>query len=106
VSTNEIVSTHRDYKPEAFDVADSHEIFYHFDNDFSVSVRLHHDDSAFLVWSDGINEWIEHYERLSQAFGRLAVLQACAESAWKKAFASNPETFARQFDGFVLGTAG
>jgi hypothetical protein len=95
------VSTINTYDPKT-----SEEIFFYFQNDFSVSVRVKGDDSALLIWTDGINDWVEEYDRLSYAFARLALLQTCAESKWEKAFASNPETFVRQFDGFVLGTTG
>jgi hypothetical protein len=97
----DVVSAHPDYTPNAVDYDIAAELFKAKFNDYTVKVSIGADDSAFLWWTDGINEWLEHYERLSHALARFAQLQSCAESAWKKEFSSHPRYFAKMFDVFL-----
>lgn len=97
-----VVSAHPDYTPNKVDFDIAKEIVRAVINDYSFSILQGADDSAYLRWDDGVaNEWIEHYEKLSHAFARLAHLQSCAESNWEKGFASHPRYFAQQFEIFV-----
>lgn len=48
-------------------------------------------ESHVVRWTDGISEWEETYGSLSSALARVAVLAACAESAWEDAFVDTDE---------------
>ena len=97
-STFEVVSAHPDYTPNEVDFHNSTLIFRVSFHDYTVAVYQGADDSAFLWWTDGINEWLEHFVRVSHAIARFAHLQYCAESAWKQNFASHPKVFANGFE--------
>lgn len=101
MKTLDVVSAHPDYTPNEIDYDIAVELFTAGFNDYTVKVSIGADDSGFLWWTDGINEWLEHYEKLSHALARFAQLQTCAESAWKKGFSSHPRYFANMFDAFV-----
>lgn len=94
----DVVSAHPDYTPNKVDYDIAKPLFSATMDGYSFTVSQGADDSAFLMWTDGINEWIEHYVRVSEAIARLAHLQHCAESAWKKGFASTPLVFAQKFE--------
>ena len=98
----DVVSAHADYTPNQVDYDNAKELFSAIIGDYAFKISQGSDDSAYLVWNDGVaNEWMEHFEKLSHAFARLAHLQACAESAWEKGFASHPRYFANEFDKFI-----
>lgn len=99
--TLDVVSAHPDYTPNKVDYEIAKPLFSATFNDYSFTVSQGADDSAFLMWSDGINEWIEHYEKLSHAIARLALLQGCAESVWEKCFTQNPKQFVNEFSKFT-----
>ena len=98
----DVVSAHSDYTPNKVDYDIAKPLFSATVGDYSFTISLGADDSAFLMWSDGVaNDWLEHFERLSHAIARLAHLQSCAESAWEKNFISHPRYFANEFDKFI-----
>lgn len=97
----DVVSAHADYTPNKLDYEIAVQVINATFNDYSVIISVGADESAFLWWTDGINEWIEHFERLSHAIARFAHLQICAESAWEKGFGSHPRYFATQFETFI-----
>lgn len=99
--TLDVVSAHPDYTPNKMDYDIAKEVMRVSFHDYTVVISQGADDSAFLWWTDGINEWIEHFVRLSHALARFAHLQSCAESAWEKGFASHPFYFAQQFEIFI-----
>jgi hypothetical protein len=100
--TLDVVSAHADYTPNRIDYDNSKKLFGTVIGGYAFTISQGSDDSAYLVWNDGVaNEWMEHFEKLSHAFARLAHLQACAESDWEKGFASHPRYFANQFDIFI-----
>lgn len=100
-TTLDVVSAHADYTPNKIDYDIAAELFRVTFSDYTVVVSQGADDSAFLWWTDGINEWLEHFERVSHALARFAHLQSCAESAWEKSFTSHPRYFANQFEIFI-----
>lgn len=53
-----------------------------------------------LRWTDGINEWTEHYFELSTALARLAALVKCGEEDWSAFFAHDEAEFSTQADSF------
>jgi len=93
-----VESAHPDYTPNTVDYDIAKTLFSATMNDYSFTISQGADDSAFLMWTDGINEWLEHFVCVSHAIARLAHLQHCAESAWKQSFASTPLTFAQKFE--------
>ena len=93
-----VVSAHPDYTPNKMDYDIAKEVMRVSLHDYTAVISQGADDSAFLWWTDGINEWLEHFVRLSHAIARLAHLQTCAESAWKQQFASHPHVFAQKFE--------
>lgn len=99
--TLDVVSAHPDYTPNIVDYQIAQEVMRATFSDYSVVISQGADDSAFLWWTDGINEWLEHFVRLSHALARFAHLQVCAENAWEIGFASHPRYFAQQFDAFI-----
>lgn len=102
IQAEHVVSAHPDYIPNQTDLDTASRVFEITTNDINVIVFVHADDSAFLYWNDGVaNEWCEHYPSLAYAYGRLALLQACAESAWEKGFVHSPRTFVKDFDTFM-----
>jgi hypothetical protein len=54
-----------------------------------------------LVWTDGINEWVEEFPTESVALLRLAALARCAESEWQRLFKVTPEEFTRLAGAFL-----
>lgn len=70
------------------------------DGDAGVTV-LTANNGSYLMWTDGINEWIEHYPSLTYSLGRLTLLQACAETDWEKGFKQNPRQFVTEFSKFL-----
>jgi hypothetical protein len=98
-----IISTHPDYSPNDVDYEIAREVAKMQFSDYSVEIREGEDCSGFLYWSDGVaNEWCEHFVELSHAFARLATLQSCAETVWRKAFADTPEDFSNRYRKFLL----
>ena len=93
-----VESAHPDYTPNKVDYDIAKPLFSAMMNDYSFTISQGADDSAYLMWTDGIDEWLEHFVCVSHAIARLAHLQHCAESAWRKSFASSPDTFAMKFE--------
>jgi len=98
-----VVSAHPDYKPNLVDLEISKKILEINlnDGDALVTIFVGADDSSFIMWTDGINEWIEHYPSLAYSLGRLALLQVCAESTWEKGFTHTPRGFVSAFSDFL-----
>lgn len=103
VSYMDIVSAHPDYQPNAVDYSSARTLFaMHINNDVEVIVSQGADDSGYLWWTDFVaNEWCEHYPTVSLAIARLALLQACGESAWEKGFAQTPTEFMNEYEKFL-----
>lgn len=97
----DVVSAHPDYTPNRNDYETATEVMRVSFEDYTIVISQGADGSAFLWWTEGINEWLEHFEKLSHAIARLAHLQSCAESDWEKGFASHPRYFAQQFEIFI-----
>lgn len=98
-----IISAHPDYTPNHTDL-DIAEVVCKLDinGDCGVTIYKGADDSGFIRWTDYVaNEWCEHYTTVAQAFARLAMLCACADSNWEKAFTNNPKNFQNEVDIFI-----
>lgn len=101
--TGNIVSAHPDYQPNEVDYAFANPLFaITINDDVRVVVSQGQDDSGYLWWTDFVaNEWCEHYPTVSLAIARLALLQACGESAWEKGFTHTPKGFVVAFNKFM-----
>ncbi len=100
--TLDVVSAHPDYTPNKVDYDIAKPLFSATIGDYAFTISQGADDSAFLMWSDGVaNEWLEHFVCVSHAIARLAHLQSCAESAWEKNFNSHPRYFSQRFEQFI-----
>ena len=101
----DVESAHPDYTPNAIDYDVAKELFSLLINEpvqAKVIVSRGADDSGFLWWTDFVaNEWLEHYPTVSLAIARLALLQACGESAWVKGFTQTPKEFVQQYEKFT-----
>lgn len=98
----DVVSAHGDYTPNKVDYDIAKPLFSATLGDYSFTISLGADDSAFIMWSDHVaNEWIEHFEKLSHAIARLAHIQHCAETAWRQSINSHPRVFANKFEFLV-----
>lgn len=97
-----ITSAHPDYQPNMTDFDISKEVCVIINDDVKAVVSQGADDSGFLWWTDFVaNEWLEHYPSVSLAIARLALLQACYESAWEKGFAQTPTEFMNEYSKFL-----
>lgn len=100
--TNIIDSAHTDYQPNMTDFEISKEVCVIINDDVKAVVSQGADDSGYLWWTDFVaNEWLEHYPTVSLAIARLALLQACYESAWEKGFTQNPKEFVNEYSKFA-----
>ena len=99
----DVESAHPDYTPNAIDYDVAKELFFVIINqDAKAVVSRGADDSGYLWWTDFVaNEWLEHYPTVSLAIARLALLQACGESAWEKGFTHTPKEFVQQYEKFT-----
>jgi hypothetical protein len=98
----DVESAHPDYTPNIVDYDHATVLFGAIIGHYSFTIKQGTDDSAYLNWNDGVaNEWTEHYTSLTYAIGRLATLQACAESNFEKGFTLTPKGFVSQFDKFL-----
>ena len=66
-------------------------------------VRIIPDGNGFvLYWNDGVvNEWEEHFSKLSQVFARVSALAKCGEQQWGAGFLHNPQAFVVLADSFL-----
>jgi hypothetical protein len=96
-------SAHPDYTPNQHDYDTAKRLFSVIINDDAKAVVSQGaDDSGYLWWTDFVaNEWLEHYPTVSLAIARLALLQACGESAWEKGFKHTPTEFVQQYGKFA-----
>lgn len=97
-----IHSGHPDYSPNMTDYECAKLLFvFQMHDGVTACISQGVDDSGFIRWTDNVvNEWIEHYESVSMALARLAVLQECAQGDWLQGFHQNPAEFtqvARKF---------
>ena len=102
-TTDYIQSAHPDYTPNMIDYETAKELFFVIINDDAKAiVSQGADDSGYLWWTDFVaNDWLEHYPTVSLAIARLALLQACGESAWEKGFTQTPTEFVQQYEKFT-----
>ena len=98
-----IQSAHPDYTPNQHDWESAKELFsVIISDDAKAIVSQGTDDSGYLWWTDFVaNEWLEHYQTVSLAIARLALLQACGESVWDKVFRQTPTEFVQQYGKFT-----
>ena len=101
-TTEYIQSAHPDYIPTMDDYDTAKKLFFVLINDDAKAVVSQGaDNSGYLWWTDFVaNEWLEHYPTVSLAIARLALLQACGESEWDKAFKQTPKEFVQQYDKY------
>lgn len=101
-TTDYIQSAHPDYTPTMDDYDTTKKLFFvNINDDAKAVVSQGADNSGYLWWTDFVaNEWLEHYPTVSLAIARLALLQACGESAWDKAFKQTPKEFVQQYDKY------
>lgn len=67
---------------------------------YYLEVRRGMDDSSFLYWTDGmVNEWCEHYDKLSEALARLSILLEAMEE--QRFFNNQPTQFVRSYKAFA-----
>ena len=57
--------------------------------------------TAWLWWTEGINEWCEQFPSVSVALGRLAVLIGFGENGWVDGFSLNESQFAEFWEKSV-----
>ena len=102
-TTEYIQSAHPDYIPTMDDYDTAKKlVFVLINDDAKAVVSQGADNSGYLWWTDFVaNEWLEHYPTVSLAIARLALLQACGESEWDKAFKHTPTEFVQQYEKFT-----
>lgn len=94
----DVVSAHPDYTPNKVDYEIAKEVLRVDFYGYTATVSLGADDSAFLWWTDGVNEMLEHFVHPSHAIARLAHIQHCSESGYGKSINSHPRMFSEKFE--------